>query len=163
MNLDAALIIFFRWLHIITACIAVGGVFFMRIVLPLGIISLDPEPRQAVFLRCRRIFKMVIHPAILLFLISGIYNTFKVWDQYKQTPGLTHGLWGMHVLLALIVFGIALVLLAGKEPPKSYKAWMTGNLVLLMFIVAAASTLKYIREGRASPGGQTTLSNPSDR
>src|SRR5688572_135793 len=142
----AILAVLFRWIHVISACIAIGSIFFMRIILPIGLLQLDPEPRQAVFLRCRRALKMVIHPAILLLLISGIYNSTANWSQYKLNPAGTHSLWGMHMLLAAIVFTISLVMLAGKEPPKSHRKWMMGNLVLLMVVVAIASTLKWVRE-----------------
>jgi len=138
-----------RWIHVITACIAIGGVFFMRIVVPIGLSSLDPESQKQTFLRLRSVFKKVIHTAILLFLLSGTYNAILIWPQYNAIKGLGHALFGMHVLLALIVFGIALAALAGKEPPKAHKAMMMTNLVLLMLVVAFASTLKWARE-RAS-------------
>ena len=34
----------FRWLHVATACVAVGGVFFMRVVFPIGLKTLDADP-----------------------------------------------------------------------------------------------------------------------
>src|SRR5271170_1231726 len=123
--------IFFRWLHVTTACVAIGGVFFMRIILPLGLAVLDPIPRKAAFLRLRRVFKMVIHTSILLLLVSGIYNSWANWSVYNQIPQLTQPLWGTHVLLALCIFTIALYVLAGVEPPAKHLKWMGLNLVLM--------------------------------
>ena len=39
--MDPVLAVVFRWLHVIFAALAVGGVFFMRVVLPAGIRHLD--------------------------------------------------------------------------------------------------------------------------
>jgi uncharacterized membrane protein len=144
--MESILPIVSRWIHVISACVVIGGLFFMRIVLPIGLQSLEPENQKALFLKLRSIFKRIVHTAILLFLISGTYNAYLIWPQYSAIKGLGHALFGMHVLLALIVFGIALVGLAGKEPPKAHKGMMAANLVLLLLVVAFASTLKSFRE-----------------
>jgi uncharacterized membrane protein len=144
---DAILVILSRWLHLVAACAALGGTIVMRLVLPvgLGVIS-DPELRKAVFLRCRRVFKMVIHTAILIFLVTGSYNAWLNWGGYHRAVPMSHAVFGLHVLLALIVFGIALWVLTGKEPPKAHASAMLVNFVLLLLVVAAGSSLKYVRE-----------------
>ena len=148
--------ILFRWLHIIPACLSIGGVFFMRIILPVGLTVLPSDQQKAVFLRCRRVFKFVIHPSILLFLISGVYNSMANWGAYRAIHG-SHAYFGLHVLLAVVTFTISLILLAGKEPPKMHKQWMTVNLAVLMFVVAAASTLKWVRDhGPRTPTADVT-------
>src|SRR4051795_3427305 len=116
------LIILSRWLHIVAAVLALGGTFFMRVILPLGLAQADAASRDAVFLRCRRVFKMVIHTAVLLLLLTGAFNTWAAWDDYKLHTRLMHGLWGPHMLLGLIAMIIALVLLAPPEPPRWHKA-----------------------------------------
>ena len=151
-GMDAVLTVLFRWLHVIFAAVVIGGVVFMRIILPAGTRHLDAATRDDVFLRCRRIFKMVIHTAILFLLISGVYNTIRLWDQYR---GL-HGLWGTHVLLGLVIFGISLWLLMGKQAPGGHQTWALVNLVLLLVLVAVASTLKTVRERRNVPATTTT-------
>ena len=135
-----------RWIHVITACIAIGSVFFMRVIVPAGLAHLDDAPRRETFLRLRRLLKPVIHTAILLFLLTGAFNAWRAWPQYNLSPGLTHGLFGMHLLLALVVFTISLITLKGAEPPKAHKGWMAANVVLLLVVVAFASTLKTVRE-----------------
>lgn len=138
--------IFFRWLHVVTACVVFGSAFFMRILLPIGLRGLDPEVREATFLRLRGAFKMVVHSGIALFLISGIYNTLRNWHTYNQWPGVTHGLFGLHLLLALTIFTISLILLAGSKPIQGHARWMKINIILLFLAVAVASTLKWARE-----------------
>jgi hypothetical protein len=61
-------------------------------------------------------------------------------------PGVGHGLFGIHLLLALTAFTIALWLLAGAQPPVNHKTWMAINLTILLLTIAAASVLKYARE-----------------
>jgi len=135
-----------RWIHIVCACLAIGGIFFARFVLPGGLSLLDKEAHKLVHLKVRRTFKMVIHSAILLFVITGIYNTYLAWDKYTLDSALLHPLWGTHILLALIAFVLALYVLAGKEPPKSHRTLTAVNFVVLLAVVAVASTLKWERE-----------------
>jgi uncharacterized membrane protein len=146
MDMDIAVGIFFRWLHVVTACVAVGGLFFMRLVLPLGLRTLDAVVRDEIYLRFRRVFKIVIHTCILLFLLSGTYNAWANWPAYKMGVPLTHALFGVHLLGALLVFAVALFVLAGKKPPRTGGRWLMVNLILALLTIAAASSLKWARE-----------------
>jgi uncharacterized membrane protein len=150
-RVQPSLIILFRWIHIATACITVGGVFFLSVVFPIGLKALEADAAQTMLLRTRRVFKMVVHTCILLFLISGTYNAVLNWPKYSamEPAGLGHGLFGTHLLLALIVFGILLWMFVGKEPRKDFFKWMTISVVLMFLTVAAASVLKYAKENSA--------------
>lgn len=157
MGSAAVLGIFFRWLHVATAAVAVGSVFFMRVLVPSALAQLEPEQRQETMLRLRRRLKMVIHPCILFFLISGIYNTVVTWRTYQQTHGFTH-IVITHIVLAGIVFAIALVILAGPKPPPWAPKAMAVNLILLFLAIAMTSALKWLRDHPKAPAGsaQTT-------
>jgi uncharacterized membrane protein len=135
-----------RWVHVISACLVVGGVFFIRFILPKGLALLDETQAQSVLLAVRRRFKMLVHTVILLLLLSGIYNTYLAWDKYNLDKAVLHALWGTHVLLAALVFTISLYVLAGPQPPKTHRKLMAINFVLLLCVVAAASSLKWARE-----------------
>jgi uncharacterized membrane protein len=151
------LIVFFRWLHIATACVAVGGVFFLRIVIPIALRSLDADSAKTMLLRTRRVFKMVVHTCILFLLISGAFNAWTNWSKYSAMgQGLGHSLFGVHLLLALLVFGISLWLLMGPEPKKNHLQWLAINLALMLLTIAAASVLKYARDTHTTP---TVLTN----
>jgi uncharacterized membrane protein len=153
----AFLTVLFRWLHIIPACLTIGGAVFMRLILPVGLAVLDdPQQRQAVFLRCRRVFKMVIHTCILLLLVSGSYNAWRNWGAYHEAIPMSHAFFGLHVILALVVFGISIAVLMGKEPPASHQKLMALNLILLALVVAAGSTLKWVRDNTPKPAATTT-------
>jgi uncharacterized membrane protein len=141
-----ALVILSRYLHVLSAILAIGGLFFMRVILPLGLAQADAASREAVFLRCRRAFKMLIHTAVLLLLLTGAFNTYSAWNDYRLNTRLMHGLWGPHMLLGIIAIIISLVLLAPPTPPRWHKTGAAVNLFLLLTAVFLASTLKYVRD-----------------
>jgi uncharacterized membrane protein len=144
MHIDP-LIIFFRWLHVFTACVVIGAVLFMRLILPAGLRNVDAETADGVFLRCRRALKFVVHAGILFFLISGIYNAISNWNWYKQWPA-AQGAFHVHLLCAGIALVILIFFFARAKPFASYKAWMMGCLIVLALAVAAGATLKSARE-----------------
>jgi uncharacterized membrane protein len=156
--MNPPLLIFFRWLHVASACIAVGGVFFIRVVFPVGLKALDDQAAKTMFLRTRRAFKMVIHSCILLLIISGSFNAWVNWPAYAAAGHeVADPVFGVHLLLALIIFAIALWLLAGAEPPPNHRNWAAVNVVLMLLAIAAASTLKYVREHPNKPAPTPTL------
>jgi len=137
-------------MHVATACVALGGVFFLRIVIPIALRALDEASARTMLLRTRRVFKMVVHSSILLLLISGGYNASRNWQIYADMKPVGHALFGVHLLLAIFVFGISLWLLAGTEPRDSFLKWMAINLGLMFLTVVAASTLKYARDSHVA-------------
>jgi len=153
--MHAFLVIFFRWLHVTTACVAIGGAFFMRILLPAGLGELEPEARRAAFLKIRRIFKMVIHTCILFLLVSGIYNSMGNWAIYNTIPQTAQPLWGTHVLLATAIFAIGIYALIGKEPQGKDANWMLVMLLLMLAATGVAAGLKYVRDNRPLPATTT--------
>jgi uncharacterized membrane protein len=158
------LIILSRWLHIIAAVLAFGGTFFMRVILPLGLAQADAASREAVFLRCRRVFKMVIHTCVLLLLLTGGFNTWRAWGDYRLGRPLTHALWGPHMLLGITAMVIALLLLAPKQPPRWHRTGAMINLIILFITVLLASSLKYVHDQavrNAPPPAKPAAVNPS--
>jgi uncharacterized membrane protein len=144
--MNSVLIVILRWLHIIPAAIAIGGLIFMRFVLPAAIRSLGEEQRREVFLRARRTFKIMVHACILFLIISGVINSIRFYPQYVQHRPLAIALWHTHMFLAVMVFVISFWSLAGKEPPASNRAAGMVNVVLLLVLVAVSSTLQYVRQ-----------------
>jgi uncharacterized membrane protein len=144
--MEIGLIILSRWLHLLSAAVAVGGFFFAWLVLPAGLAILQPADREAVLLQTRRRFKPFVHSAILLLIITGIYNTMLNWGKYKLNPPLLHPIWGTHVLLAVAAFCVAFYVLAGRSLRTNHRLLMAINLTLLIAAIAAASTLKWARE-----------------
>ncbi len=144
--MNAVLIVILRWLHIIPAAVAIGGLIFMRFVLPAAIRPLADDQGREVFLRARRIFKITLHASILLLIISGVVNSIRYYDFYKATKPLGFALWHTHMFLAVIVFVISFWSLAGKQPPASHRAAAMVNVILLLVLVAVSAALSYVRQ-----------------
>jgi uncharacterized membrane protein len=93
----AILDVLMRYVHIMSAVLAVGGAFFLLVLLPGGLRLIDdPARRDEVLLKVRRAYKMTVHPAILGLLVSGVYNTIRLWPAYKLNTARHHSLWGPH-------------------------------------------------------------------
>ena len=157
---NAGVFVILRWLHIIPSAIPIGVLIFKRFVLPSAIRSLPDDQNRVVFLRARRIFKIMLHASILLLIISGVINSIRYYDFYKATKPLGIALWHTHMFLAVIVFVISFWSLAGKAPPASHRAVATVNVILLLLLVAVSSSLSYVRqkyiaEHSATPQVQT--------
>ena len=144
--MNSVLIVILRWLHIIPAAIVIGGMIFMRFVLPAAIRSLPQDQAQDVFLRARRVFKIMLHASILFLIITGVINSIRFYPAYVQHRPLAIGLWHTHMFLAVIVFVISFWSLAGKAPPASHRAAAMANVILLLLLVAVSSTLQYVRQ-----------------
>jgi uncharacterized membrane protein len=140
------LVILSRWLHVMSAILAIGGTFFLRVILPLGLAEADAASREAVFLRCRRVFKMLIHTCVMLLILTGAFNTWRAWDDYRLNTPLLHALWGPPMILGLVAMTLALILLAPKTPPTWHRAGAALTLVILFSVVLLASTLKYFHD-----------------
>jgi putative copper export protein len=135
-----------RYLHIVSAVLAVGGAFFLLVLLPKGLALIDdPARRDEVLLRVRRGFKMVVHPSILGLIVSGIYNTVANWPTYALNKRLNHGFWGPHLLLGLAVMGVSLWLLAGRGLRENHRKWLKVNVALMLVTILLASTLRWAR------------------
>ncbi|HWE00888.1 MAG TPA: hypothetical protein VG326_00660 [Tepidisphaeraceae bacterium] len=144
--------VFFRWLHLISACILIGSVFFYHFLLPSGVRAMEADAGEAAERRWRRGFKLTVHATLLMFLISGAYNAVRNWPIYTMRPGVMHGMFGMHVLLGLAGITLLMIVLAGREAKGRRTPWVRWALALLVLGVAAGSTLKAARE--------STLANP---
>jgi uncharacterized membrane protein len=142
---NPVMIVILRWLHIIPAAIVIGGLLFMRFILPGAIAQLPEAQREEVFLRARRTFKMFVHTSILLLVISGVINSIRFYPIYVERKPLAFALWHSHMFFAVIVFAISIFALAGKQPPPSHRVLGTVNIILLLLLVAASSTLQWVR------------------
>jgi uncharacterized membrane protein len=140
------LVIPLRYIHIVTACVLFGGAFFFRALLPIAIRGLDPQTQEAVLLRSRRAFKMVVHISFLLLLLTGAYAAVANWSVYTLNPPVMHGLFGLHLLLGLAGLILLMIVTGGAQPLRSYLSIAKVAVVILFLAVLAASTLKWERE-----------------
>jgi hypothetical protein len=135
-----ALRVVLRVLHIASAVILVGGLFYQRSVLS----SLEPEAR---FGGNRQVWARWVGLTSLFLLATGIYNFMAILMAAKDAgtplPSTYHALFGVKFLLGLTVMFFAAVL-SGKTPVAQrfrlqMGKWLnvTWSVALTIIILAA--------------------------
>lgn len=137
-----------QWLHVLSAVLAVGGVFFLRFVVCPALRKLPPEQENVkgpLLQSMSRIFKMVVHTSIAILLLTGLHRFFKIltlikgWSEY-------HLLMGIKILLALVLFFLAIMLtLPGQQPnyfQRNRDRWLVINFVLGALVILLSATLR---------------------
>ena len=108
-----------RWVHILSAIVAIGGSLFVRLMLmPTMAKVLDDEKRVEFRTALMRRWKPMAHATIVLFLVSGFYNYLAVTRFDHDDQPLYHALFGAKFLLAILVFAMSIIL-------TSTMAWST--------------------------------------
>lgn len=153
MDSDLILPLISRWAHVGTAIVLVGGTAFFRLaVMP----ALEGDSADLLN-RIRGRWKKFVHAGIALFLISGFYNYMTMIPQHKG-DGLYHGLIGLKILLAFIVFFLASVLVGNKPGTQKFRddarKW-TGIMLLLSAVIVGISGFAKVR-GTAGPAVEDT-------
>ncbi len=136
----------FRWLHVGTAIVVVGGSVFMRFILMPAAAQLPEAEHNALRERLMKRWMRWVHTGVLLFLVSGLYNYLVITRFLHRGDGLYHGLMGGKILLAFAVFFLAIALTGRSGSTEVFrrnaKKWMTVNIVLAALIVAISGFLK---------------------
>jgi uncharacterized membrane protein len=136
-----------RWMHILAAITAVGGVIFMRLALLPAVATLPESTRPDFHEAIRTRWARPVQIAILFLLLSGIFNIISVENQYDvgKVP-YYRLLFGIKFLLALPVFFLASVLTGrsnfGQRFRDNRKLWLTVNVVLAVIIVCLSGILR---------------------
>jgi uncharacterized membrane protein len=135
MQDNMAMILAMRWLHILSVVVAVGGVFFMRMILwPAAEAVLTDEQHKALRARVVGRWKFVVHGAIFLLLVSGLYNYLVVTRPLHEGQAIYHALFGIKFLLALVVFFLAETLVSTRAWSAGIRANARAHLLVLLGI-----------------------------
>ena len=137
-----------RIVHVGTAIVAVGGTVFIRLILmPAANAALSSEQHDLLRGQLMARWKRVIHAAILLFLLSGGVNYWKVIMLRSHAgDGLYHGLMGAKMLMAFGIFFIASALVGRSAGLAAFRAnakkWLAVNIALALAIVIISGFLR---------------------
>jgi uncharacterized membrane protein len=137
--------VLFRWMHIGSVIVLVGGAVFQRFFVMPAATSLPEAEHQALKDRVLARWRILVHVLITLILISGFYNLIKMAREVTST---WHMLIGVKILLALVVFFIASALVGrskGLQPIRDQAfLWLGVNVALAAAIVMISGVLRYL-------------------
>ncbi len=136
-----------RWAHILAAIFMLGGAAFIRfIMLPSVNEVLSDKDHARLHPVLMRRWRWVVHTCIALFLVSGFYNYLAVTAPKHPGDGLYHALFGIKFILAVVVFGLASVLISTREKKNLFRQnpglWMAVTVALAVIVVLAGGIMK---------------------
>ncbi|MFP4502291.1 MAG: hypothetical protein ACLFTT_14915 [Candidatus Hydrogenedentota bacterium] len=136
-----------RWAHILAAIFMLGGAAFIRFIMTPSVnevISGEDHARLRPVLMRR--WRWVVHSSIALFLLSGFYNYLAVTAPNHPGDGLYHALFGIKFILAVVVFGLASMLVSTREKENLFRrnprVWMAVTVALAVIAVLIAGVMK---------------------
>ena len=132
-----------RVLHILSAIVLVGGVFYIRTVL-------SPAGEAACYADRRSTWAKWVGIAIFFLLLSGFYNFIMINRQAKEVgdglPSEYHMMFGIKVLLGILVMFIASILAGKTSLADRFRAkmgmWLNIAWLAAMAIVVIGAMLR---------------------
>ncbi|MFP6581726.1 MAG: hypothetical protein VCD00_04145 [Candidatus Hydrogenedentota bacterium] len=138
MTADLILPLAMRWIHILCAIIVVGSILTYRFaVLPAAKQAFDGEMPETFRYALMKRWKLLLHPPIVFFLISGFYYYLSISRHLHDDQPLYHMLFGIKFLLALAVFALYLALTSTMKWSEAIRAKdsLWALLVLLVLVI----------------------------
>lgn len=135
-----------RILHVLSAIGLLGGTAFVVVALLPAMGGVDEPAREKLMPTVRKRFHRIVHPAVVLLLLTGIYQWVTNHEPYEQAGPVLHGVLGVKVLIALTIFGLIFAADAGVlkgGPPR----WAKVNLTLGLIVVILAAIVRHLRLG----------------
>ncbi len=141
-----------RWLHILSAALALGVPLYVRLVLMPAMSVLEPEPRSRLAEAIAKRWRMIVYVLILIFLVTGFYTFLGVgrWRRFTD-PDLKfryHLYFGIKLVTALAMFFLSSAL-AGRSAKlapirANPKLWLGVLILLGLFIVVISGTMRFM-------------------
>ena len=151
--MEYALLILVRWVHIMSAALALGVPIYMRLVLLPALQSVDDTARTAMQEGLVRRWRIWVHVLIVELLATGFYNYLVVARWRADTfpvdlRGRYHMLLGIKIIIALAMFFIASALAGRSAALASIRAkagmWLNILIVLGLALVAISNVVRYL-------------------
>ncbi|NOZ38951.1 MAG: hypothetical protein GXP24_01835 [Planctomycetes bacterium] len=132
-----------RVLHILSAVILVGGLFYIRTIL-------SPAGVDACFADRRAVWAKWVGITTAFLLLTGIYNLILIIGEAKadgvKLPPTYHMLFGVKFLLGLIVMFIAAILAGKTEAADRFRGqmrkWLNIGWLAAVAIIVIAAVLR---------------------
>jgi uncharacterized membrane protein len=151
--MDYLLLIAARWVHIMSAVLALGVPIYMRFVLLPALQAVDETARASVQEGLVRRWRIWVHVLIVALLATGFYNYLVVarWRDDAYPPDLRgryHMLLGIKIMIALAMFFIASALAGRSQALASIRAnartWLNILIVLGLALVALSNVVRFL-------------------
>jgi uncharacterized membrane protein len=142
-----------RWVHIISACLAIGGPFMLRYVaIPTIKKNLAEEAAEELRQKILGRWKFFVQLLIAAFLITGGYSFWINFQEVKTWPAVYkmcyHAVFGLKIIAAFAVFFIASALVgrsqAFEKIRKRHKIWTTLMILLAFSVVLCGNILNQL-------------------
>ena len=154
------LLVAIRFVHIAAAVIAGGAAFFQFFAVRPALAGVEESQRAAFRDALLRRWFPIVQAVIAALLITGLVNflVYKI-PFYKPHPlkGVYHGLLGVKIIAALLVFHTATVLALPGPRGDKWRAnplWRNLQIGALALIVAIGAVL--VNFDRVFPRGEAT-------
>lgn len=138
-----------RWIHLLSVIVAVGGTFFMRLVLaPSAKSSLDEATHKRLLTAVISRWRLVVHSCVGLLLLTGTYNMI-IAIRTGVSPAY-HSLLGVKLILALAIFFFAIMLTSSRELEwvnRRRGTWLALVIAMGIGVVMISGILKNMPHG----------------
>ena len=141
--MDAILPIVMRVLHIVAATLIMGGLCASAFVYRPTLATSEGEAGDAMRATGQRKFMKLMWIAVLLLLVTGIYNWVGNAGDYKDMGAIGNALIGVKVLFALGVF--AVIGLKAAKIIRCDKAFTMIAVHLALAVIIVGGVLRHFR------------------
>jgi uncharacterized membrane protein len=145
-------------LHIISAVLWVGGMFFAHVCLrPIVVVQLEPAQRLKLWAAVFARFFPVVWGALITLLITGYLMIFAIWQSMAATPVYIHIMNGLGIIMILIFMHVFFSPYKRLKNAVASEDWPTGgkalaqirmlvglNIILGVVVVSVASAGRYL-------------------
>ena len=153
-----SLVSVFIAVHILSAVVWVGGMFFAYVCLrPAAASVLEPAQRLSLWVGVFSRFFPWVWMAVILLPLSGYLMLFTLWQNMHTAPGYIHIMNGLGILMIFIFAHVYFALFKKLKRAVSNEDWPTGaemlakirklvaiNLALGLIVVMIASSGRYL-------------------
>lgn len=151
MTPEMFLMLLARWLHILSAALAIGVPIYVRFVLMPGMSAIDEESRSKLKDAMARRWRVIVYLMIVVFLATGLYNFLGVarWRDFSpELKSRYHMYFGIKFLVALVMFFLSSAL-AGRSAKLEFiranaRLWLMVLILLGLFIIVISGTMRFM-------------------
>ncbi len=121
------------WFHLVAAVLAIGGVYFLRVILMPVVRTDGCEHAPALSAKVREKFRKLIWHAIAILIVSGGIMLALGWRGFFNGSIKQH-LLELKIFFALVLFVIALVLTIPAKPSEDLRRKTPMLLLVSLFL-----------------------------